>query len=1023
MNRHLCLIFICLLGKFGFSQELIYFNAEARIKTKDYFESQQSALHLSVNDEMKPSYENTDAKQVKHLKFQQIRNGLPIIGAYYFLHTKDDEVIKSHGIVYPDQNVATEASVSVNEAIDIAEQHIFNEFLQKKEANLCKDFDQVEWSKCYIDVDYPKITNHLALAYEIILECNSRAIPIKRKLYIDAMTSRVIFSTNLIKNHGVPGRGQSNYYGEVSFIHDSLAPNKFQLADSTRGYGIIVKDVDTRYVVQGDKANWPYLLPLDRSAIDVFYATQKYYDFLKSRFNRNSLDGHGFRLNANVKQFLFNNAYWDGLETSFGGGDCYSYNPFTYIDIVGHEFTHGLIQFTADLDYYGESGALNESISDIFGKALEYEVHPQTFSWDLGGKVSKDSTSFFRSMRNPNDQMHPKYYKGKYWEDSGFFGIDLHVNNGVCNFWFYLLSEGKNAVNEKNVRYDVKKIGIDKALNIVYHALVNYMLPNTDYVKLREYTLESAKDLYSENSFEYNQVLEAWKAVGVLDNVNINLSKYPSFQPSNYYNIRVCEDELQNYKFTFRNTSLITYAAGDSLGIKIVMHYFAFDSINYSFKDTIYNAEVVLKNSLLPDSSLSIHVPLKFQKEIKYVLFDVTFEYFIIVPYLGNRLEYKYNGSIRVVPNTFTKDKLFSSHLAYSPVLNKCNNSYIRYLNYYIYPHICDFGEYKFVLEMQGENDNFKQEENIHFDPAIGNGVLTFFKDVYYFGHLGDPDKVVLNLYYELDNIKYLIHTDSLYKYYSKNFPAEKLLTFSNSTDTRYFITNTGIFSDTAVISGRFKISNDYTQTVVDNCVEVDEFYNITDKIGNDEFKSSIEFCSDISTLKNPYVSFDLQLWNIMNIAKDRPYTHYLTLEQDGVKLSSKRITSTNNANQKFEFPLTKSGTTTLIFESYNYGSSTLLDNIIIYDKQTVGTEKEQLKYGMSVRYLNDHKVIIEYHPNNAEPWDLYLFDTNGKLVLKQLVKNTYCEIDMKDFPVGVFLVSVIQKDQKYNSKIINLKS
>ena len=120
---------------------------------------------------------------------------------------------------------------------------------------------------------------------------------------------------------------------------------------------------------------------------------------------------------------------------------------------------------------------------------------------------------------------------------------------------------------------------------------------------------------------------------------------------------------------------------------------------------------------------------------------------------------------------------------------------------------------------------------------------------------------------------------------------------------------------------------------------------------------------------------------------------------------------------------MTKNGTTTLIFESYNYGSSTLLDNIIIYDKQTVGTEKEQLKYGMSVQYLNDHKVIVEYRSNDAEPWEFYLFDTNGKLVLKQLVKNTYCEIDMKDFPVGIFLASVIQKDQKYNSKIINLKS
>src|SRR5947207_15848414 len=98
----------------------------------------------------------------------------------------------------------------------------------------------------------------------------------------------------------------------------------------------------------------------------IFRAT---YDFYQNAYNRNSVDGRGLRLDSTVHyDQQFDNAFWDGRQMVYGDGDRVLFDRFTKcIDVVGHELTHGVTQYTAGLSYHGQSGALNESISDVFG--------------------------------------------------------------------------------------------------------------------------------------------------------------------------------------------------------------------------------------------------------------------------------------------------------------------------------------------------------------------------------------------------------------------------------------------------------------------------------------------------------------------------------------------------------------------------------------------------------------------------------------------------------------------------------
>ena len=131
-------------------------------------------------------------------------------------------------------------------------------------------------------------------------------------------------------------------------------------------------------------------------------------DFYNDVFDRDSLDGRGMRLNAYVHRGVaYNNAFWDGSEMVFGDGDGVLFTDFTKsLDVIAHELTHGVTEFTAGLDYHNQPGALNESISDVFGSLVKQWVRKETADqadWLIGAEVFTPAigADALRSLKSP----------------------------------------------------------------------------------------------------------------------------------------------------------------------------------------------------------------------------------------------------------------------------------------------------------------------------------------------------------------------------------------------------------------------------------------------------------------------------------------------------------------------------------------------------------------------------------------------------------------------------------------------
>ncbi len=280
---------------------------------------------------------------------------------------------------------------------------------------------------------------------------------------------------------------------------------------------------------------------------DIYWGIQQTYDYYFNRFGRYGFDNKNGETICLYGADLTDNAYYsEGFDSfssisyfHFGKGSDEStpdslplYSPFTALDVVAHEFTHGVTSYNGNggLEYYGESGALNESFSDIFATAVEIYTgygNPQF----MGDEISVN-TPFMRSMGIETDTFskQPKYYMGEYWynthewEDNG----GVHTNSGVQNAWFYLLYNGGSGVNEGGYHYNVEGIGIEKAEEIAYRNLSYYIHYKSCYRDAVWGSLQAAADLYGKNSREFKAVKEAWCAVGLCLNEILDIINDPN---------------------------------------------------------------------------------------------------------------------------------------------------------------------------------------------------------------------------------------------------------------------------------------------------------------------------------------------------------------------------------------------------------------------------------------------------------------------------------------------------------------
>jgi Zn-dependent metalloprotease len=259
--------------------------------------------------------------------------------------------------------------------------------------------------------------------------------------------------------------------------------------------------------------------PTGDSTVDEAYdGLGRTFAFFSEVFDRDSIDDAGMPLRG-VVHFgeQYPNAFWDGRRMVFGDGDGEVLGQMTKsLDVIGHELGHGVTEDEAGLEYYGQSGALNESISDVFGSLVKQHALGQSAEeadWLIGSEVWTPTIQgdALRSMKAPG-QAYDDPLVGKdpqpahmrdfvaTTEDNG----GVHLNSGVPNHAFYRVA---TAFGGK---------AWEKAGRIWYEALVNPTLrPNSSFARFARLTVRSSGRLYGSEAGETQTVREAWEAVGI----------------------------------------------------------------------------------------------------------------------------------------------------------------------------------------------------------------------------------------------------------------------------------------------------------------------------------------------------------------------------------------------------------------------------------------------------------------------------------------------------------------------------
>ena len=363
---------------------------------------------------------------------------------------------------------------------------------------------------------------------------------------IDGTTGKLLSSRNKVYRGDTASKSATYYRGSQDITVDSYN-GKFRLKDNNRKIrtlngvdldgGIDTSDgTFTGYQEYiNNAAN--FTSTASKPAIDVHWGITKTFDYYKNVHNRNSFDGNGHAINNyyDAGELIGDSENAAAIDQDMGGvqilGMVYGsggfmMNPVVGLDVTGHEYSHLVIGRNGNggLNYENESGALNESFADIFGTAIEFQVNLNP-NWFMGENIMKSTVSpaYLRSMSDPNSGYNPQpdTYKGTYWQNTttspdefnDYGGV--HTNSGVGNFWFYLLSTGGYGTNDIKNQYWVEGIGIQKAEKIVYKALISGLMPTATYMDAHNATKQAAATLYGLNSEEWNQVVNAWYAVGI----------------------------------------------------------------------------------------------------------------------------------------------------------------------------------------------------------------------------------------------------------------------------------------------------------------------------------------------------------------------------------------------------------------------------------------------------------------------------------------------------------------------------
>ncbi len=505
----------------------------------DFLEKHRGAYRIeSPAQEMSLRKNEVDAIGMRHLRLDQLYRGLKVVGSEITAHFSSDGRLRTvSGHTEPDLSIDVSPMVDANFASSTALQDLKSFFGAGKPSE--PDLVIFPWEG----------TSYLS--YRLFIYSDT---PMGRwEYFVDAKSGEIIFKANRIMDTdavgtGVNVLGLTRNHLDVDFTgstyqmrnntrqvgnnphgHDGQMPGsnylQTNIASSTLP-GTIATDADNNWNSGGSQA----------AAVDGHVYSAAVYDWWLSEFGRNSYTNLGTSMLTvvNYSGEGNNNAYWDGSRIVVWSAGSGWRSLAGCPDVIAHEWGHAFTENGSNLIYQKESGALNESFSDMMGAAFEFAHDTlDTPDW-LMGENGQTSGAAFRSMSNPHQFGDPDYYgtSDPNWYDvngcspssfNDYCGV--HTNSGVGNKWYYLLSDGGT-----HHGITVTGIGYLDAIKIAARANLLYWTSSTTYYNAALATVTAAEDLDGTGAWA-TQVAKAWNAVGVMVPLASLAFTYPDGTP------------------------------------------------------------------------------------------------------------------------------------------------------------------------------------------------------------------------------------------------------------------------------------------------------------------------------------------------------------------------------------------------------------------------------------------------------------------------------------------------------------
>jgi Zn-dependent metalloprotease len=480
-------------------------------------------LNQLVNFDKEITYQKIKSeaidKNVSQDKYQLFKNGIKIRGSEYIINSVGGELSFVHGFF---ANFIDGANFIKSNILPfkLSALNYFNDSKLDKNLQDVKDNNLIY----YFNPDKGKFQ----IAYQFRIESSKSTHA--ENVFVSAINAEFLGAENLICGINFPGVAQTQYNGLRNIVADApTVAGPFRLQElrnnvliRTRNNNFQNTEVAGALDLIDNDNNWTFAEHGNlRSAFDAHWGAETVYDYWLNLHSRNSINGGGMPIesfiNVNVGGNQFN-AFWFSNRMYYGNGISGS-NAVTSLDICAHEFGHGIDQFTGDLLYEKESGALDEGFADIWGAAVEAWATPTKQRWTIGEDVLGGP---IRSLVNPKLFGQPDTYQGINWVNTecgkpsrfnDYCGV--HTNSGVINRWFFLVSEGGAGTNDIGNSFNVNSLGINVAAQIAYRTKLLMNSSVIDYQTCRQISIQATIQLFGNNSCQEIAVTNAWYAVGV----------------------------------------------------------------------------------------------------------------------------------------------------------------------------------------------------------------------------------------------------------------------------------------------------------------------------------------------------------------------------------------------------------------------------------------------------------------------------------------------------------------------------